>query len=180
RTHDGVDVTAAGGTERYDEVVFACHADEALALLDDPSTGEREVLGAFRYQANDTVLHTDASQLPRDRRAWAAWNALVPRDPADVCTVSYCMNLLQSIESPEPFVVTLNRTAAIDPERILRRIAYRHPVFDSAAVAAQHRREELNGTNRTWYTGAWWRYGFHEDGMRTAVEVANRLGVPWP
>lgn len=180
RTVDAVDVTTAHGTERYDHVVLACHGDQALALLGDPSPAERDVLGAFRYQANDTVLHTDASQLPRDRRAWAAWNALVPHEPSDACTVSYCMNILQSIESPEPFVVTLNRTAAIDPERVLKRIAYRHPVFDAAAVGAQRRRDEVNGIGRTWYTGAYWGYGFHEDGMRTAVEVANRLGVRWP
>ena len=180
RRPDHVEVRTAAGSERYEEVVLACHGDQALAMLDDPTPAEREVLGAFHYQANDTVLHTDASQLPRDRRAWAAWNALVPRDPADECTVSYCMNVLQSIESPEPIVVTLNRTAAIDPARILRRIAYRHPVFDASSVAAQQRRDEINGNQRTWYSGAYWRYGFHEDGMRTAVEVANRLGVAWP
>ena len=180
RAIDAVDVATARGTEQYDHVVLACHGDQALALLDDPSAAEREVLGAFRYQANDTVLHTDASQLPRDRRAWAAWNALVPREASHECTVSYCMNILQTIESPEPFVVTLNRTAAIDPARILKRIAYRHPVFDAASVGAQRRRDEINGIGRTWYTGAYWGYGFHEDGMRTAVEVANRLGVRWP
>ena len=176
---DGVEVASAHGTERYDHAVLACHGDQALALLADPSPAEREVLGAIRYQANDTVLHTDASQLPRDRRAWAAWNALVPREDGGECTVSYCMNLLQSIDSPVPLVVTLNRTAGIDPSKILRRVAYRHPVFDARSVAAQHRRDEVNGTNRTWFCGAYWGYGFHEDGMRSAVDVARALGSSW-
>jgi predicted NAD/FAD-binding protein len=179
RLDDGVEIGTHAGAERYDHVVLACHGDQSLALLGDPSPAEREVLGAIRYQANDTVLHTDASQLPRDRRAWAAWNALVPREDDGECTVSYCMNLLQSIESPVPFVVTLNRTASIDPAKVLRRIAYRHPVFDGRSVSAQRRRAEVNGVNRTWYCGAYWGYGFHEDGMRSAVDVARALGAQW-
>ena len=179
RDAGGVSVEANGAIERYDHVVVAAHADEALAMLEAPSDAEREVLGAFRYQDNDTVLHTDASLLPRDRRAWAAWNALVPRERHDTCTVSYCMNLLQRIDAPEPIVVTLNRTAAIDPARVLARRAYRHPVFDHDSVAAQRRRAGIDGVDRISYAGAYWGYGFHEDGMRSAVEVARRLGVPF-
>jgi uncharacterized protein len=179
RSGDGVELGTGHGIERYDQVVLACHGDQALALLGDPSPAEREVLGAIRYQANDTVLHTDASQLPRDRRAWAAWNVLVPREDGGECTVSYCMNLLQSIEAPVPLVVTLNRTASIDPAKILRRMSYRHPVFDNRSVGAQRRRAEVNGVNGTWYAGAYWGYGFHEDGMRSAVDVASKLGVAW-
>ncbi len=166
--------------ERFDQAVLACHADDALAMLAEPTVAEREVLGAIGYADNDTVLHTDASQLPSDRRAWAAWNALIPADPAEACTVSYCMNLLQSLDCPEPLVVTLNRTAAIDPARILKRRSYRHPQYTHASVAAQGRRAEINGVDRLWYAGAYWGWGFHEDGMRSAVEVARALGVHWP
>jgi len=132
------------------------------------------------YQANDTVLHTDASVLPRRRKAWAAWNAWLPRDPEEGCTVSYCMNLLQGIESPDPFVVTLNRSDAIDPDKVLARMRYHHPVYSHASVAAQKRKDEIQGRRRTWFAGAYWGWGFHEDGMRSAVEVAAGLGVRWP
>jgi predicted NAD/FAD-binding protein len=168
------------GSERFDQVVLACHSDQALALLDDASDPERDILGAIRYQANEAVLHTDARLLPRMRKAWAAWNAWVPADPAQACTVSYCMNLLQGLPGDTPLVVTLNRTRDIDPARILARREYRHPVHDHAAVAAQARKREIQGANRTWFAGAYWGWGFHEDGMRSGVEVANALGVEWP
>jgi predicted NAD/FAD-binding protein len=175
RDDDGVAVTTATGTERFDQLLMACHSDQSLALLGDPSESERDILGAIRYQANDTVLHTDASLLPRDRKAWAAWNAYIPSTPGDVCTVSYCMNLLQGVTSREPFVVTLNRSNAIDPSRILRRMRYHHPVYDAASVAAQQRKHEIQGQRRTWFAGAYWGWGFHEDGMRSAVEVVEAL-----
>jgi predicted NAD/FAD-binding protein len=124
-------------------------------------------------------LHTDARLLPRDRRAWAAWNAHVPARDGDACTVSYWMNALQTLDSPEPFVVTLNRTAAIDPARVLARMRYQHPVYTRASVAAQARKREIDGARRTWYAGAYWGWGFHEDGLRSAVEVAAALGVRW-
>lgn len=180
RDADGVTVFTAEGAERFDQVVLACHSDQALRLLNDASDAEIAILGAIPYQANDTVLHTDASLLPRRRKAWAAWNAFVPRDPADVCTVSYCMNLLQGLDAPEPLVVTLNRTDAIDPDRVLRRMRYHHPVYTHASVAAQARKAEIQGRRRTWFAGAYWGWGFHEDGMRSAVEVAAGLGVRWP
>jgi len=179
RDAEGVELGTAGGTARFAQVVLACHADQALALLRDASAAERDVLGAIPYQHNDTVLHTDVSQLPRDRRAWAAWNALVPAVHEEPCTVSYCMNLLQSLDAPEPLVVTLNRTHAIDPSKVLRRMTYHHPLYTTASVAAQSRRREVNGVNRTWYCGAYWGHGFHEDGMRSAVDVAKALGVSW-
>ena len=168
------------GSERFDQVVLACHSDQALALLEDAGDRERDILGAIRYQANEAVLHTDARLLPRSRKAWAAWNAWVPADHAQACTVSYCMNLLQGLPGDTPLVVTLNRTRDIDPARILARREYRHPVHDHAAVAAQARKREIQGANRTWFAGAYWGWGFHEDGMRSGVEVANALGVEWP
>lgn len=177
RDENEVIVQIDSGEERFDQVVLACHSDQALRLLEDADDNEREILGAMRYQLNDTVLHTDARLLPRRRKAWAAWNAHVPREPAAACTVSYCMNLLQGIESPEPLVVTLNRSEAIDPDKILRRMRYEHPVYDLASVAAQRRKHEIQGQRRTWFAGAYWGWGFHEDGMRSAVEVAAALGA---
>jgi predicted NAD/FAD-binding protein len=179
READCAVLTSDAGEERFDQVVLACHSDQALALLSDPSEREREILGALRYQANDTVLHTDARLLPRNRKAWAAWNAYIPAEPGVDCTVSYCMNLLQSLDAPEPLVVSLNRTADIDPGRIIARMRYAHPLQDHASVAAQARRDEINGVARTWYAGAYWGYGFHEDGLRSGVEVARALGVAW-
>lgn len=179
RDSDGATIFTDNGAERFDQIVLACHSDQSLRLLSDASDAERSILGAMPYQDNDTVLHTDASLLPRRRNAWAAWNATIPRDPADVCTVSYCMSLLQNIASPEPFVVTLNRTDAIDPAKILRRMRYQHPVYSHASVAAQSRKAEIQGQRRTWFAGAYWGWGFHEDGMRSAVEVARALGVDW-
>ncbi|MBD8527504.1 NAD(P)/FAD-dependent oxidoreductase [Pseudomarimonas arenosa] len=180
RTDLGVEIGLDAGSEHFDQVVLACHSDQALALLGDPSEREREILGAIPYQHNDTVLHTDARLLPRDRRAWAAWNALIPSSESEQCTVSYCMNLLQSIDCPQPLVVTLNRSEAIDPNRVLARMAYQHPIYTASSVAAQARKGEISGQRNTWYCGAYWGWGFHEDGMRSAVDVAHGLGVHWP
>lgn len=179
READRAFVATDDGEEAFDQVLLACHSDQALALLADPSDAEREVLGAIPYQANETVLHTDARLLPKNRKAWAAWNAFVPAAPGAACTVSYCMNHLQSLESERPFVVTLGRGQDIDPATVLARMRYHHPVYTHASVAAQSRRAEINGVNRTWYAGAYWGFGFHEDGLRSGVEVARALGVAW-
>ncbi|MGE8657967.1 MAG: NAD(P)/FAD-dependent oxidoreductase [Achromobacter sp.] len=175
----GVQVVTRDGQEHHDEVIFACHSDQALALLADPTPQERAVLGAIPYQDNDVVLHTDARLLPRQRKAWAAWNAYVPADPAAPCSVSYCMNLLQGITSPRPFIVTLNRSEAIDPAQVLARMRYHHPVYTHESVAAQARRAEISGRHRTWYAGAYWGWGFHEDGVASALDVVGAiLGRP--
>jgi len=179
RGEDGVRVKHVAGEDRFDAIVIATHSDQALALLGDADALEREVLGAIPYQRNEVVLHTDRRLLPRNRKAWAAWNAFVPADPGAECSVSYCMNLLQGLDSPEPFVVTLNRSAAIDPSRVLARLVYHHPVYTHASVAAQARVGELNGRRRTWFAGAWQGFGFHEDGMRAGVAAATGLGVAW-
>lgn len=179
RSPHSVQIATDTGLEAFDQVVFACHADQALSLLDDASHAERDVLGALRYQANEVVLHTDASVLPRNRRAWAAWNALVPRRPTESCTVSYCMNLLQGISSPDPLIVTLNPIRRIEPRMTLRTLLYHHPVYSHESVAAQARKPEIQGERRSWFAGAYWGWGFHEDGVRSAVEVAAALGSPW-
>ena len=164
--------TALGSVERFDQVFIACHADQALRLLQDPSPAEREILSSFPYQENEAVLHTDDSLLPRSPLARAAWNyhLLAARDDAmrDRVTLTYDMNVLQSLDAPVRFLVTLNRTADIDPARVLKTMTYHHPVYLPAGVAAQKRRAEISGVNRTFYCGAYWRHGFHEDGVVSA------------
>jgi len=178
RHADRVEVTVAGGApERFDEVIVATHSDQALALLQDASPAEREILGAIPYQSNDTVLHTDASLLPRARRARSSWNAFVPRKDEGRVTVTYDMNRLQRLESRTRFLVSLNRTADVEPGRILRRLAYSHPVLLPGGVAAQRRHPEVIRRNRTSFAGAWWGYGFHEDGVRSALAVLKGYGI---
>lgn len=157
--------------QRFDQVFFACHSDQALRLLAEPTAAEREVLGAIRYQRNDVVLHSDVRLLPRRPLAWAAWNYHLPQDRADHVCVTYNMNILQGLGSRVPLCVTLNRSAAIRAETVLRRLSYDHPVFTNAAVAAQQRQRELNGTLGTYYCGAYWRNGFHEDGVVSALRA---------
>lgn len=164
-----VEVVPEGGpAEVFDEVVVAAHADDALALLTDPRAAEVEVLEAFPYQVNEAVLHTDRSLLPRRRAAWSAWNYHLPAAPRGRCAVTYSMNHLQALDADRPYCVTLNRTAAIDPDAILRVIAYSHPVFTRAGIAAQARHAEISGVRRTHYCGAYWGWGFHEDGVVSA------------
>jgi hypothetical protein len=170
-----VQIISEAGTEYFDQVVLACHSDQSLAMLVDASDRERDILGAIPYQDNETILHTDASLLPLRRKAWAAWNAFVPANPSEVCTVSYCINLLQGLTSRAPLVVTLDRTSAVDPAKMLRRMRYRHPVYTQGSVAAQSRRAEIQGLRRTWFAGAYWGWGFHEDGIRSAVDVCTAL-----
>ena len=167
---------AGGEAERFDEVVLATHSDQALALLKDANTREHEVLGAIPYQENEAVLHTDLRLLPRRRNAWASWNYHWRPEPADRATVTYHMNRLQSLSAEREFFVTLNRTAAIDPAHVIRTITYAHPVYTAAGVQAQARFEQINAHRHTHFSGAYWGWGFHEDGVRSAVRVAERLG----
>ena len=177
REDDHVLVRPAGGeAERFDEVVLATHSDQALALLKDANTREHEVLGAIPYQENEAVLHTDLRLLPRRRNAWASWNYHWRPEPADRATVTYHMNRLQSLSAEREFFVTLNRTAAIDPAHVIRTITYAHPVYTAAGVQAQARFEQINAHRHTHFSGAYWGWGFHEDGVRSAVRVAERLG----
>lgn len=180
RHGDQVSILSMAGTENFDHVILACHADDSLRLLEEARPDERAILGGLGYQDNEVVLHTDARVLPRNRRAWAAWNAHVPADPDAPCTVSYWMNALQSIESSHALIVSLNRNSEIDPSKVLQRRHYRHPVQNRASAAARLRKSEIQGRSRTWFAGACWGFGFHEDGLRSAVEVASALGVEWP
>ena len=176
RLNDGVWVSAQGApTERYDHVFFACHADEALRVLADPSQAEREILGALPFQRNEAVLHTDTSLLPRRRLAWAAWNYHVLPEQGQRVALTYNMNILQGLQSRHTLCVTLNRSDAIDPRRVLRRLTYDHPLFTPAGIAAQQRHHEISGVRRTHYCGAYWRYGFHEDGVVSALAAVRRF-----
>ncbi len=176
RMPDRVLVKARGREpERYDHVFLACHSDQAMRLLADPSPLEREVLGAIPYQENEAVLHTDTSLLPRAPRAWAAWNYHVLRDDGQRVALTYNMNILQRLQSRHTFCVTLNNSARIDPQRIVKRITYHHPLYTPAGVAAQRRQQEINGTNRTYFCGAYWRYGFHEDGVVSALKAVEHF-----
>ncbi|MEO5561116.1 MAG: FAD-dependent oxidoreductase [Dokdonella sp.] len=179
RANGKVQISSRHGNEEFDQVVFACHSDQALALLADPTDDEHAILGAMTYQCNDVVLHTDARLLPRNRKAWAAWNAYVPSGIDTDCTVSYCMNILQSINAPRPLIVTLNRSADIDLSTVLWRGNYDHPLQTHASASAQTRKAEIQGRKATWFAGAYWGYAFHEDGIRSGVDVARGLGVTW-
>lgn len=176
RLPDRVLIKARGHqAERFDYVFLACHSDQALALLADASALEREVLGAITYQENEVVLHTDTALLPRRRLAWAAWNYHVPAKATERVAITYNMNILQSLQAQETFCVTLNRSAEIHPDRIIKRLSYHHPLYTPAAVAAQARQHELNGANRTYFCGAYWRYGFHEDGVVSALDALKHF-----
>jgi predicted NAD/FAD-binding protein len=166
----------AGEPERFDAVVLACHSDQALSLLDRPSSSEREILGAIPYQENEAILHTDVSILPESRLAWAAWNYRVPRESRDRVAVTYNMNILQDLDADETFCVSLNCGDAIDPAKVLKRLVYHHPVYTSAGIAAQRRQGEISGLNRTYYCGAYWGFGFHEDGLNSGIAVAQQIG----
>ena len=177
RCGDRVTVTPHGGEPEYfDHVVLACHSDQALGMLADPSDTERELLGAIPYQQNDTVLHTDSRLLPSLPKARASWNCLLPRKQQGRVVLTYWMNLLQSIKAPVDFCVTLNSPEAIAPDSIIRRLVYHHPVYSTAAFEAQKRREEISGVNRTSYCGAYWSWGFHEDGVKSALAVCQQFG----
>jgi predicted NAD/FAD-binding protein len=169
--------TASGHRATFDYVFIAAHSDQALAMLADPTPLEREVLGAIPYQGNEVVLHTDTTLLPRSRRTWAAWNYLRRGDANPRVSVTYNMNILQGLQSGSTFCVTLNDTASIDPERIICRLEYHHPVFTTQGVAAQRRHHEINGANRTWYCGAYWRNGFHEDGVVSALDALRNFRI---
>ncbi|WP_313203262.1 FAD-dependent oxidoreductase [Pseudomonas sp.] len=176
RDDQGVNLTWAAGSERFDKVVFACHSDQALALLDAPSEQEQAILGAIRYASNDVVLHTDTRLLPRRRRAWASWNYRLGGSEQAPAALTYDMNILQGIDAPVTFCVSLNQTALIDPAQILARFEYAHPQYSLAAVAAQARQGELQGPLHSYYCGAYWANGFHEDGVLSALNVAGHFG----
>jgi len=176
RDEEGVVIHSAAGIERFDKVVFACHSDQALKLLAAPSDAEQSILGALPYADNEVVLHTDTRLLPQRKLAWASWNYRLGGPGHTRAAVTYDMNILQGIQSDTTFCVSLNQSAGISPFKVLAKYTYAHPQYSLAAVAAQGRWEELNGTEHTWYCGAYWANGFHEDGVVSALRVAHAFG----
>lgn len=168
-----------GQVEHFDEVVFACHSDQALQLLGDASAEEQAILGAIPYLNNEVVLHTDARLLPQNKKTWAAWNYLLSKDQHNAAVLSYDMNILQSLPGDTTYCVTLNATDRIDPRKIIGQYQYAHPSFSLASAAAQQQWPLINGINRSWFCGAYWGNGFHEDGVVSAQRVAQGLGVTW-
>jgi predicted NAD/FAD-binding protein len=178
RAEDHVRVTVPGSAAmRFDQVVLATHSDQALGLLSDRSSREHEILSSIPYQTNEAVLHTDVRLLPLRRRAWASWNYHLLEEPPARATVTYHMNRLQSLSAEREFCVTLNQTARIDPERVIKRIEFAHPVYTPAGIQAQSRVGEISGARRTHFCGAYWGSGFHEDGVNSALRVAAAFGA---
>jgi uncharacterized protein len=178
RGEDHVLVTPAGAeSQRFDHVILATHSDQALSLLSDPSERELEILSAIPYQDNEAILHTDTRMLPRRRRAWASWNYHLVDDPGGRTTVTYHMNRLQSLRAEQEFCVTLNLGDRMDPDAVLRRISYAHPVYTREGVRAQARVAEISGQRRTHFCGAYWGWGFHEDGVNSGLRVARSFGA---
>ena len=181
RTPVGVGLrTAAGEEQLFDRVVLATHADTSLRMLADASPLEREILGSFGYQRNEAVLHSDDTLMPRKRRAWASWNYHVTDPPGDLPTVTYWMNNLQDLRTGTPFFVSLNRTGDIDERKVLRELVYHHPIYDVRAVRAQARHHEIDGVDRVHFCGAYWGYGFHEDGVKSALAATRNVSVEVP
>ena len=176
REEQRVLITSEYGQESFDQVIFACHSDEALELLADAWAIEKQILGAIPYHMNDVVLHTDTNLLPQKRLAWSSWNYHLTAEQQPHAVLTYNMNILQGLASRHTFCVTLNHSAAIDPTKILGRFSYSHPVFTLEGAAAQQRWQDINGIRRTWFCGAYWRNGFHEDGVVSALQVCNALG----
>ncbi len=177
RHSDHVSVqTANGQPERFDQVIIATHSDQALAMLVDPSDSEKEILGAIPYQDNHAVLHSDESVLPRKKAAWASWNYHIPEDEMARVALTYDMNILQSLSAPAEYCVTLNLPATIDPAKKIKEMHYHHPVYNPTSLAARNRHEEINGVKQTYFCGAYWGYGFHEDGVNSALVVAKHFG----
>lgn len=184
RHFGGVEIFHAGGhREHFDELVLACHADEALALLSDATGAEREVLSAFRFTPNRAVLHTDPGFMPRRKRLWSSWNYISGgRAEEEKLSVTYWMNRLQPLPTSENLFVTLNPHGDFAPESVRYDTTYMHPLFDARAIAAQKRLWQVQGVQNTWFAGAWMGYGFHEDGLQAGLEVAERIGTakrPW-
>ncbi len=178
RTPDAVLVTPVhGATEHFDEVVFASHADQSLRMLADPTPAEHEILSAFPYQANEAILHTDVRLLPQRPRAWASWNYHIPPGGEQAASVTYDLSRLQNHASGTPILLTLNTTAEIAPAKILSTFTYQHPAYSHQSLIAQRRHSEISGHHRTHYCGAYWGYGFHEDGVNSALAVAKHFGL---
>ena len=162
--------------ENFDAVVLATHSDQSLKLLDKPTVKEKEILGALPYQKNDALLHYDDSILPKRRLAWSSWNYFLDNDIYEPIVLTYNMNILQGLNASRTFCVTLNNTDSIDENKIIKKLSYEHPLFTIEGIEAQKRKHEISGVNNTYYCGAYWRNGFHEDGVVSALDVCSQFG----
>jgi uncharacterized protein len=177
RKRDGVEIINKNGDkEKFDRVVIATHSDQALEMIENPTRNEREILGAIPYQKNIAVLHWDSSVLPRKRRAWASWNYRRLVKPIEESTVTYNMNMLQTLDSEKTFCVSLNMEDSIDPKKVIKKIIYHHPIYNTDSIAAQKRHQEIDGADRIHFCGAYWGFGFHEDGLKSALAVCQQFG----
>ncbi|MDX1708614.1 MAG: FAD-dependent oxidoreductase [Desulfobacterales bacterium] len=177
RHPDHVEIQAENSpTERFDQVVIAAHSDQALAMLQDPSDSEKEILGVIPYQDNHAVLHSDESILPSKKAAWASWNYHIPQTELGRVALTYDMNILQSLNAPVEYCVTLNLPHTVDSAEKIKEMHYHHPVYNPKSLAARNRHQEINGVNRTYFCGAYWGYGFHEDGVKSALVVGKHFG----
>ena len=160
----------------FDAVVFATHSDQALRMLKDPTEKEKDILSSIPYQKNEVHLHTDSSVLPKRKLAWASWNYQLDSNPENPVVLTYNMNILQGLDCDETFCVTLNDHQSVDKAKVLKKIIYHHPLFTVKGIEAQKRKSEISGVNNTYYCGAYWRNGFHEDGVVSAIEVCKHFG----
>jgi predicted NAD/FAD-binding protein len=177
RSEDSVTIRSADKEEIFDAVVIATHSNQALQLLEDSSKKEREILGALPYQSNDALLHTDSSVLPKRKLAWASWNYNLDQEPNKPMAMTYNMNILQSLDAEDTYCVTLNNNDFVDDKKVLKTLHYDHPLFTPEGISAQKRKHEISGLNNTFYCGAYWRNGFHEDGVVSALEVCSHFGI---
>lgn len=175
RNHQTVWLHTAEGKQEFDYVIFACHSDQALSMIEGPSNEEKEILGSIKYQENQITLHSDTGLLPSKRRAWASWNVMIDEKTSKQCTVSYYMNLLQSLETDTPVIVSLNMAERVNPDLVWKQLTYHHPVYTQATINAQQNKELIQGLNRSYFSGAYWGWGFHEDGARSGLEAAEQL-----
>tara|TARA_B100001029_G_C14924633_1_gene374010 strand:+ start:70 stop:795 length:726 start_codon:yes stop_codon:yes gene_type:complete len=163
-------------SENFDSVIFATHSNQSLAMLDSPTKEEIEILSAIKYQKNDALLHYDDSILPKRKNAWSSWNYLLDEDQSKAVALTYNMNILQSLKSDRTFCVSLNSGNLVDESKVIKELSYDHPLFTLSSVKAQSRKHEISGKNNTYYCGAYWRNGFHEDGVVSALDVCKDFG----
>ena len=178
RLDNGIEIETANSKKplMFDAVVFATHSDQALGMLKDPTEKEKDILSSIPYQKNEVLLHTDSSVLPKRKLAWASWNYQLDSNPASPVVLTYNMNILQSLDCDETFCVTLNDHQSVDKSKVLKKITYHHPLFTVKGIEAQKRKLEISGVNNTYYCGAYWHNGFHEDGVASAIEVCKHFG----
>ncbi len=177
RNDRGIKINYKDGQEEFDSVVIGTHSDQALKLIKNPTSDELNVLSAIKYQKNIALIHTDESILPKRKLAWSSWNYLMNKGKEELVTLTYNMNILQSLKSNKTYCVTINNTQDLNSDKIIKEIVYHHPLFTKESVQAQNKKSSICGQNNTYYCGAYWGYGFHEDGVNSALDVCKKFGL---